>query len=146
MILLGKKHTFRKYQLHFNKKTSDHEELVSSGSSQPASAPLINIKNELFSCPVTIGSGQSFYMDLDTGSSDTWVRGSECMAGPSDLANNLDSCKGNKLDITDSALVATSLTYQTRYGSGQVMGKIYKGPVSIGGITATIPLGYLLNL
>jgi hypothetical protein len=85
-------------------------------------------------------------MDLDTGSSDTWVRGSECMAGPSDLANNLDSYKGNKFDINDSALVATSLTYQTRYGSGQIMGKIFQGPFSIGGVTATIPLGYLLNL
>lgn len=81
-------------------------------------------------------------MDLDTGSSDTWVRGAACIAGPSDLSSGLDSCKGPKLDTSDPTLSRIEQAkYETRYGSGFVKGDIYKGEVGIGSMKATIPFG-----
>lgn len=134
--ILGMKHTINKYRLHFNKTKDAVFKII-----EPGSAPLANIRNEFFSAPVTIGTGQEFLMDLDTGSSDTWVRGSNCKAGAKDRAAKLDSCRGAKFDVTDAAVTPTKSKYVTTYGSGEVRGSIYKSDVSIAGLSANIPIG-----
>lgn len=101
-----------------------------------ASAPLANAQNLLYTCNVTIGKGQVLALDLDTGSSDTWVRGKGC-------ASTDGSCddKFQHLDSSDSTLTSTGKSYSVQYGSGSVEGKVYNAPVSIGGLTATYPIG-----
>ncbi|KAI9327711.1 aspartic peptidase domain-containing protein [Zopfochytrium polystomum] len=101
------------------------------------SAPLYNSDDLLYNAPVTLGNGQSFLLDLDTGSSDTWFRGPNCRS--SDQSCGLSSQA--KVKTTDTTLKATSLSWSTSYGSGSVSGKVYTGPVKMAGLTATISLG-----
>ena len=81
-------------------------------------------------------------MQLDTGSSDTWVRGSACIVGPADLSSGRDSCKGPKFNTSDPAISRIGQAkFETEYGTGLVKGDIYKGEVGIGGVKASIPFG-----
>lgn len=96
---------------------------------------LLNKDNELFVVPVTLGSGQVFSLDLDTGSSDTWFRGPKCRS-PKDT-----SCFGSKVKLGDPTFKMTSFSFQTTYGSGAVIGDIIIAPVAIGNSRVTIPVG-----
>ncbi|KAJ3296467.1 hypothetical protein HDU76_006725, partial [Blyttiomyces sp. JEL0837] len=104
------------------------------------SAPLTNLNDLLYSAPVTIGNGQAFALDLDTGSSDLWVRGPSC-------SSTDGSCTGTKaciivtLKTTDSTIKDKGTTFSVSYGSGSASGEVYTGPVSLAGATATIPFG-----
>ncbi|KAJ1545546.1 hypothetical protein HK405_007856 [Cladochytrium tenue] len=88
----------------------------------PAEAPLTDFDDELFTCPVTLGTNQQFFLDLDTGSSDTWFHGPTI------------SYAERKVNIKDAAIQATTRQWSTSYGSGSVSGTIYTGPVSCGGM------------
>ncbi|KAI9354267.1 aspartic peptidase domain-containing protein [Zopfochytrium polystomum] len=101
------------------------------------SAVLYNSDDLLYNAPVTLGNGQSFLLDLDTGSSDTWFRGPNCKS--SDQSCGLSS--QTKVNTADTTLKATSYTWSTLYGSGSVGGKVYTGPVAMAGLSATISLG-----
>ncbi|KAJ3323332.1 hypothetical protein HDV06_001852 [Boothiomyces sp. JEL0866] len=97
--------------------------------------PLVNAQNEFYSAAITVGNGQSFTVDLDTGSSDVWLRGANCQSSDS-------SCNGNKVDVSDSTLSDSGQTWSTSYGSGSVSGEIYTGPISLAGATASnLPFG-----
>ncbi|KAJ3197192.1 Vacuolar protease A [Irineochytrium annulatum] len=97
--------------------------------SDKSSAPLLNLHDNSYNCPVTLGNGQKFMLDLDTGSSDTWFRGPNCQATD-------DSCEGAKVDLSDPNLSRTGLSWTTHYGMGMVAGDIYIGNVSIGDAVA----------
>ncbi|KAJ3314969.1 hypothetical protein HDV04_004769 [Boothiomyces sp. JEL0838] len=97
--------------------------------------PLSNSQNEFYSAAITVGNGQQFTVDLDTGSSDVWLRGGNCQSSD-------NSCNGNKVDVTDSSLTDSGQTWSTSYGSGSVSGEIYTGPISLAGATASnLPFG-----
>ncbi|KAI9324948.1 aspartic peptidase domain-containing protein [Zopfochytrium polystomum] len=102
-----------------------------------SSAPLTNESDELYNAPVTLGNGQSFLLDLDTGSSDTWFRGPNCKS--SDQSCGVSGQPTVK--TSDSTLSSTSLSWTTSYGSGSVGGKVYKGPVQMAGVSASISFG-----
>ncbi|KAJ3268746.1 Vacuolar protease A [Terramyces sp. JEL0728] len=100
-----------------------------------SSAPLKN-EQVLYSCPVYVGNGQYLELDLDTGSSDVWVFGSNCTAVDG-------SCNHPKINLNDTAITEwlphKSLTIY--YGSGNATVDIYEAPVSIGNDTAVFPIG-----
>ncbi|KAJ3144229.1 hypothetical protein HK101_002758 [Irineochytrium annulatum] len=93
------------------------------------SADLFDSRDELYTCPVTLGSGQHFTLDLDTGSSDTFFRGPNCQSQDG-------SCAGLTVDTTDAQLNRLGKQWQTSYGSGDVSGEIFSGPIVIAGFTA----------
>ncbi|KAJ3251761.1 hypothetical protein HK103_002068 [Boothiomyces macroporosus] len=98
-----------------------------------------NIQNSFYACPLTVGSGQKFVLDLDTGSSDTWFKGSNCV----DLAGD-GSCKGPVIQLSDPAVkkVANVTEVFNQYGSGNATLDIYTADVTIGGATAkSLPIG-----
>ncbi|KAI9356024.1 aspartic peptidase domain-containing protein, partial [Zopfochytrium polystomum] len=101
------------------------------------SAPLTNESDELYNAPVTLGNGQSFLLDLDTGSSDTWFRGPNCKSSDQSCGVSGQSA----VKTSDSTLSSTGLTWTTSYGSGSVGGKVYKGPVQMAGLSASISFG-----
>ncbi|KAJ3137676.1 hypothetical protein HK101_003861 [Irineochytrium annulatum] len=101
-------------------------------------APLTDEQDEYYVCPVTVGKGQSFLLDLDTGSSDTWFRGPSCKSTDT-------SCQAGKhaVKTSDSTLkINNGVTFETRYGDGSFIdGNVYTGPVAIGSSSATIAFG-----
>ncbi|KAJ3323385.1 Vacuolar protease A [Boothiomyces sp. JEL0866] len=104
-------------------------------STSPGSAPLENVYNFLYRANATVGNGQILTVDLDTGSSDVWVRGAKCTASDG-------SCDGPKVSTADSSLKSTGKTYSITYGSGSCSGDIYTGPVAVGSAVASnLPFG-----
>ncbi|KAJ3250717.1 hypothetical protein HK103_003199 [Boothiomyces macroporosus] len=102
-----------------------------------SNTPLANEGDALYTCPVHVAH-QLLYLDLDTGSSDTWVFGSNC-TNP----NNDGSCNATKVDLSDPSIskIAGAPQFQIIYGLGNVTGDIYMANVSIGGDGATFPIG-----
>ncbi|KAJ3269911.1 Vacuolar protease A [Terramyces sp. JEL0728] len=100
---------------------------------------LDNIANSFYACPLTVGSGQQFVLDLDTGSSDTWFKGSNCV----DLAHD-GSCNTTKIELSDPAVkkMPNVTDVFNQYGSGNATLGVYTADVTIGGATAkSLPIG-----
>ncbi|KAJ3206007.1 hypothetical protein HDU83_003938 [Entophlyctis luteolus] len=97
---------------------------------------LANFNDELYTTSATLG-GQTFAFDLDTGSSDVWVRGANCVStdGSCGVAGQ------SAFDTAATTATATGNTWMTTYGSGAVEGNIYTGTASLAGITATMNFG-----
>ncbi|KAJ3372378.1 hypothetical protein HDU91_003618 [Kappamyces sp. JEL0680] len=105
-----------------------------AASGTGSSIALVNKGNELFTAAITLGNGQVFNLDLDTGSSDTWTRGPNCQARDA-------SCTGKKANLQDKTLKPLNAQFQTNYGSGAVIGQIVEAPVTLNGLQATLPIG-----
>ncbi|KAJ3123752.1 Vacuolar protease A [Physocladia obscura] len=95
------------------------------------SAPLLDIQDELYATNVTLSDGNLFRIDLDTGSSDTWIRGSNCYGDK--------SCSGSFAVYSDFNF--TGLYYLVEYGSGAVAGAVFKAGVTLAGLTANFLIG-----
>ncbi|KAJ3344159.1 hypothetical protein HDU91_000276 [Kappamyces sp. JEL0680] len=106
---------------------------VTTGSS----APLKPDNDIVYTVPVKVGK-QTFMMDLDTGSSDTWVKSANC----TNVLND-GSCTGQKLDTNDPSvsLFPGKNDFVFAYGLGNASGLIYTAPVSLAGKTTTLPIG-----
>ncbi|KAJ3094066.1 hypothetical protein HDU97_008537 [Phlyctochytrium planicorne] len=117
------------HKKHGSSATFTHTASAAAADFAGNSSPLKNEGDFVYFVDVEIGNGQTFSLDLDTGSSDTWVRGASCTSQD-------QSCNGNKLNTKDSTLSNTGATFSTSYGSGSVSGKIYTAPVTIAGVTA----------
>ncbi|KAJ3112222.1 hypothetical protein HK100_002419 [Physocladia obscura] len=98
------------------------------------SAPLVDVQDELYTTNITLSDGSSFSIDLDTGSSDTWIRGVDC-SGDS-------SCTGNAAIYSDFPF--TGLYYLVEYGSGAVAGAVFEAGVTIASLTSTFLIGLSL--
>ncbi|KAI8902089.1 aspartic peptidase domain-containing protein [Globomyces pollinis-pini] len=88
---------------------------------------------------VQFGKNQIFRIQLDSGSSDTWVRGPDCLNPTND-----GSCDGSKLDLSDNSIVSFQsppLNYTAEYADGNFTADVYTCPVQIGTLKATIPIG-----
>ncbi|KAJ3063712.1 hypothetical protein HDU98_000491 [Podochytrium sp. JEL0797] len=124
-----------------NAKTRYHLDLPALHHTKPLrrrSVFLTDFSDELYTTNVQFGNGQVFSVDLDTGSSDVWIRGPAC--------TSTDGSCGAKLglpviNLADSTLKNTGVSFKLSYGSGSVKGAVYAGPVSLGGISATINFG-----
>lgn len=82
-----------------------------------------------YAAPVQIGSpSQTFYLILDTGSSDLWVAGSQCTTS---------TCRSiSTFNTASSSSYATSnQPFSITYGSGQAQGIIAQDTISMGGFT-----------
>ncbi|KAJ3125711.1 hypothetical protein HK100_010649 [Physocladia obscura] len=110
--------------------------LDSDSDIQRRTTYLSNWGDELYTATATL-AGQSFSFDLDTGSSDVWVRGPSCTSSDG-------SCGvAGQPTFSTSGTTATNTgsTWTTVYGSGEVSGDIYSGSVSLDGVSATIKFG-----
>ncbi|KAL7408890.1 aspartic peptidase domain-containing protein [Mrakia frigida] len=84
-----------------------------------------------YSAAVTIGTPtQEFDLILDTGSSDLWVAGTECL---------ISSCNDiTKYDPTSSSTFSNSTTaFKISYGSGDASGYVATDNIGLGGSTVT---------
>ena len=117
-----------------NRITQRHSNKKSKAQDSSSTTQLPNENDLLFGVNVSFGNGQTFLADLDTGSSDTWIRGPDCTSTDG-------SCDGTKLSTTDRTITDTGVSFQTGYGSGSMSGEIFNGPVTIASSTATIPFG-----
>ncbi|KAJ3183084.1 hypothetical protein HDU87_007506 [Geranomyces variabilis] len=117
--LANKKYQVAKYARHY--KSS-----LKAGSN----VPLTNDANEMYYGPVTIG-GQTVTVDFDTGSSDFWVRGTDCTSSD----NSCGSGTGHN-GVDASSLTDAGQTFDDSYGSGEASGEIYQGTYQVGSLTA----------
>ncbi|KAJ3379097.1 Type I transmembrane sorting receptor, partial [Entophlyctis sp. JEL0112] len=93
--------------------------------------------DEFYTCTATVGNGQSFTFDLDTGSSDVWIRGPACTSSDGSCGSSGQA----SVATSDKAIAKQAGAFSITYGTGKVQGAIYKGPVSIGGRSATMNFG-----
>ncbi|KAJ3153710.1 hypothetical protein HK101_001721 [Irineochytrium annulatum] len=100
-----------------------------------ASAALTSYNDLLYTVPITLAeTDQVFNLDLDTGSSDTWIRGPNCKA-----ADKGSECKGDSVDIVKgvkNGLKDMGTQFGQVYGSGQVYAEIYEGTLSATGASS----------
>ena len=107
----------------------------------------------LYNAQVSISNGQVFQLNIDTGSSDTFIRGTSCVNNVGD-----GSCTGAKLDPkmtslssiqaspATSPLVGLNKTWTTTYGLGNVTGDIYNFTITVAGLDATFPIGVATSM
>ncbi|KAJ3315023.1 Vacuolar protease A [Boothiomyces sp. JEL0838] len=126
---------------HVEKLNSAQFALNRFSSSSGNSEDLTNVNNLFYKADIVVGTNQKLTIDLDTGSSDLWVRGSQC------TDNGDGSCQGSSVDTTDSNLVDQGQTYSVKYGSGGVSGEIFTADVSVAGAKVqNLPIGVGTNL
>jgi hypothetical protein len=82
-----------------------------------------------YDAPVTIDT-QTFQLDIDTGSTTTFVAASSC-----------SNC-GVTPEYTPPASADTGMTTQSAYGSGEVEGNVYKDSVRVGNEMPTVTLEF----
>ncbi|KAJ3107004.1 hypothetical protein HK100_003652 [Physocladia obscura] len=99
--------------------------------SSSTSAVLTNEADDLYTVPVTLSDGKIYTFDLDTGSSDLWVRGSECQGD--------SSCTGNVANYTDFPY--TGFSYVDTYGLGASAGYVFEANATIATLTSTLLIG-----
>ncbi|RKO86402.1 aspartic peptidase domain-containing protein, partial [Blyttiomyces helicus] len=93
---------------------------------------LINGGDEFYYTTVSIGNGQTFNIDLDTGSSDLWVPGPQCSSSDGSC-----TAGGGPIDLSDSSISDTGNTFSDNYGSGSASGEVYTGPYSLAGASTS---------
>ncbi|RKO90969.1 aspartic peptidase domain-containing protein [Blyttiomyces helicus] len=93
---------------------------------------LTNGGNSFYYTTVSIGNGQVFKVDLDTGSSDLWVPGPQCTSSDGSC-----TAAGGPIDLSDSSISDTGNTFSDNYGSGSASGEVYTGPYKIAGASTS---------
>ncbi len=97
--------------------------------------PLSNFQDLQYTGPVSVGTPpQTFEVVFDTGSSDLWITGSQCTscsgsqrfneAASSTYDDTCSGCGGSPRELVD-------------YGSGPVMGFLFRDTVTLGGVSVT---------
>ncbi|RKO90484.1 aspartic peptidase domain-containing protein [Blyttiomyces helicus] len=95
------------------------------------SLPLTNVGNQFYYTTVTVGNGQSFKVDLDTGSCDLWVPGPKCSSSDGSC-----TAGGKPISLIDKSVHSAGVTFSDSYGSGSASGNVYYGPYTLAGATA----------
>ncbi|KAJ3305386.1 hypothetical protein HDU76_005017 [Blyttiomyces sp. JEL0837] len=100
--------------------STDYNKVYSGAGSVTGTAPLINDAFNHYLAKVTVGTNQTFLMLLDTGSSDTWVRGQDCKAFPN--TEDDGSCNGKALRLSDKNIApilngGKKINVTVKYGS-----------------------------
>ncbi|KAJ3383853.1 hypothetical protein HDU84_003375 [Entophlyctis sp. JEL0112] len=101
------------------------------------SVSLTDFVDEYYTTSATIGKGQTFNFDLDTGSSDVWIRGASCTSSDGSCGASGQST----FKTSDTTVKKTGSTWTTSYGSGEVSGNVYSGTVALAGVSAKINFG-----
>ena len=84
---------------------------------------------------VKLGSkGDTFYMLMDTGASDTWVMGPKCTTTACKTHSTFGSSNSDTLDTTTS-------TFSLKYGTGEVSGAVIKDTIEIAGMKVPLTFG-----
>ncbi|ORY41681.1 acid protease [Rhizoclosmatium globosum] len=105
------------------------------GLDLPSLVDLVNHGDFLFSARVSVAD-QHFDVDLDTGSSDLWLRGPNCKAWDGSCGSHTPA-----INTTVDSLKPTGESFSAHYGSGSVAGQVYSGPVSLANISTTLKFG-----
>lgn len=96
---------------------------------------LINYYNLFYYLPTQFAGDPTQLLVVDTGSSDTWARGTTCVSID-------ESCVGNKMGLGGTF---TNLNFEETYGDGSVVsGGIYFGSPNFNGLSC--PLLYYGNM
>lgn len=91
---------------------------------------LQNYNNLIYYISAQFGGLPTQFLGIDTGSSDTWARGTQCVS--------LDqSCDGNKMGKKGGTYYGS--TFQEKYADGtSITGEIYSGSPNFNGITPSL--------
>ncbi|KAJ3128396.1 hypothetical protein HK100_009190 [Physocladia obscura] len=117
-----------RYNLSSN-LTTDYPGLASSF---PIS--LVDNSNYLYTALASLNN-QTFAFNLDTGSSDTWIRGPSCSSPDG-------SCGvAGQVSFNTTSANNTGLTWTASYGVGSVSGRIFYGAASLGGLEVNMNFG-----
>ncbi|RKO89932.1 aspartic peptidase domain-containing protein, partial [Blyttiomyces helicus] len=98
------------------------------------SVTLVDDVNEgFFFTTITIGNGQSFKIDLDTGSPDLFVPGPACKSTDGSCTSG-----GKPINLADHTIHPNGETFHNSYGgdTASASGDVYVGPYTLAGVTA----------
>ncbi|KAJ3327876.1 hypothetical protein HDU76_010972 [Blyttiomyces sp. JEL0837] len=130
-------------QQHLNRVVAKYvRTAVNASKKRPSTKTfkLVDEGDQEWTVNATLSNGQVVTMDLDTGSSDTWVINSDyCVAYPGD-----DSCTygaASQSDLIANGSNNTGKAFWITYGLGANAGDVLKGPISIGSLKANIAYG-----
>ncbi|KAJ3118390.1 hypothetical protein HK100_000622, partial [Physocladia obscura] len=104
------------------------------GPKPPKTSGLTNEENEIYVVNATFSDGNTFTLDFDTGSSDTWIRGPSC-------SGDSASCTGAAVNVSSAGITDLYASYAVVYGSGVSAGDVVSGTVLIGKAKVKITVG-----
>ncbi|KAI8895188.1 aspartic peptidase domain-containing protein [Globomyces pollinis-pini] len=106
--------------------------------SRISTTSLTNVSNAIWLCPLSVGTvDETFWLQVDTGSADTWIRGKSCVNPTND-----GSCEGPKLEPTiESGIQSLKSSFSNSYGTGKLSADIYISKLAIGDLSTSIPFG-----
>ncbi|RKO84614.1 aspartic peptidase domain-containing protein, partial [Blyttiomyces helicus] len=90
----------------------------SKGVAKRGSLLLTDVGDQFYYTTVTIGSGQSFKVDLDTGSSDLWVPGPQCSSSDGSC-----TAGGGHINLSDRSVHDAGVSFSDSYGSESASGE-----------------------
>jgi len=124
----------RKYNL---RKPDDGDDPSDDESS--TNVPLVNESDDDYYCQISIGTpGQTFNVQVDTGSSDLWIPGSDCTSTACLNHTRFDGSKS-------STYQATGQNFSIQYGSGYMTGVVGQDVVNIAGLSINQSFGMSLT-
>ncbi|KAJ3308385.1 hypothetical protein HDU76_003986 [Blyttiomyces sp. JEL0837] len=122
-------------------------------TTNPSSIPLtVDVTGGAhYTANVTIGTNQVFGLLLDTGSSDLWSRGANCVVPTSINVQDDGSCNGRKVNLNDPKIVPVqrggdTFGLKTMYGpannpNSELLLQVYVAQVTLAGVSATTNIG-----
>ncbi|MCJ1404743.1 hypothetical protein MMC11_007969 [Xylographa trunciseda] len=118
------------------KRTNSYPIATGSNPSQTHSAAIDEdlLDFSYFSAVQFGSSGETLYMLLDTGSSDTWVMGSDCKSTACGTHNTFGDANSDTLKISTSS-------FSESYGTGNVSGVIVSDTVELAGMKVPLTFG-----
>jgi hypothetical protein len=122
-------------------QTKNSTSILSKSFLASNATKLKNYGDTYFTAKIKIGTGQIFTVDLDTGSSDLWLRGPTCTSSDGSCEGRNQLSKKLAVDVKHKAVKFTTKSFSITYGSGAVAGNVYNTTVSIQGINVTMPIG-----
>lgn len=129
----------KRFQDRYGRDTSQISNVLSKRDT--LLSEMNNTLNSMYTTKIVVGSrGQSVNVVLDTGSSDTWIRGQNCTLRHKSSKSN--SCAGNRFDPTlDQSFKPLFKTFSQSYGTGYIEGQVYNGRLTFGKQNVSLTLG-----
>ncbi|MCJ1390058.1 hypothetical protein MMC18_002916 [Xylographa bjoerkii] len=118
------------------KRTNNYPIATGSTPTQTQSAAIDEdlLDFSYFSAVQFGSSGEILYMLLDTGSSDTWVMGSDCKSTACGTHNTFGDANSNTLKISETP-------FSESYGTGNVSGVVVSDTVELAGMKVPLTFG-----
>jgi saccharopepsin len=126
-------------QRKYNLRKPDDGDNGPSDDGSSTNVPLVNESDDDYYCQISIGTpGQTFNVQVDTGSSDLWIPGSDCTSTACTNHNMFDGSKS-------STFHSTGQNFSIQYGSGSMTGVVAQDVVGLGGLSIKQSFGMSLT-